>query len=531
MSRNFEEPGRSLAVSQQGMVATSHPVSTRVALDVLHKGGNALDAAVAAAAMQGVVEAGSTGIGGDCFVLFSKEGSTDIVAYNGSGRAPRAATTEYFIGKGMSEIPSTSAHAVTVPGAVEAWTRLIREHGRLDIGELLKPAANLARRGYPMTPRVVADLRRSLDRISKNKDASRIFLVDGQAPEVGGMQRQEQLADTLDAIGEFGPDAFYKGAIAEDMVDCLRGDGGLHTLEDFAATRGEYVKPISTDFRGHTIYECPPNGQGIIALMIMNILSRFKPKGGPLDPDNLHIEIEATRLAYAARDRFLAENENGAVPVDYLLSSELADQLAAKIDLSKAIGDLPLFDYQEHKDTVYISVVDKDRNAVSFINSIFSSYGSGIVSPRSGVMLHNRGQSFSLKLGHPNAIGPGKRPLHTIIPGMVAKNGRVVMPFGVMGGHYQAMGHAHFLSKVFDHGLDIQSAMDLPRLFPLPGTNIVECEERIRTSAGAELAKRGFEIRVPAGPIGGSQAVWIDWERNVLFGGSDFRKDGMALGY
>ena len=254
------------------------------------------------------------------------------------------------------------------------------------------------------------------------------------------------------------------------------------------------MKPITTEYRGRTIYECPPNGQGVVALTILNILSRFKAKPDPLDIDNLHVEIEATRLAYAARDAFLGDPGLAEVPVDYLLSDRLADELAAKIDLSHAIEYLPSFAGAEHKDTVYIAVVDEERNAVSFINSLFNTYGSGLMSPKSGVMFQNRGQGFVLTPGHPNQIAPGKRPLHTIIPGMAAENGRVFMPFGVMGGQYQAMGHAHLLAKLFDHRLDLQSAIDLPRLFPLPGTNVVEMEQRLLDLHGAALEARGFVV-------------------------------------
>ena len=250
---------------------------------------------------------------------------------------------------------------------------------------------------------------------------------------MGSVQRQPELAETLEAIGREGPAAFYYGPIAEDMVAYLRSLGGLHTADDFARAEGEYVKPITTEYRGRTIYECPPNGQGVVALTILNILSRFKAKPDPLDIDNLHVEIEATRLAYAARDAFLGDPGLAEVPVDYLLSDRLADELAAKIDLSHAIEYLPSFAGAEHKDTVYIAVVDEERNAVSFINSLFNTYGSGLMSPKSGVMFQNRGQGFVLRRG-PNEIAPGKRPIHTIIPGMAGENGRVFMPFGVMGG-------------------------------------------------------------------------------------------------
>jgi gamma-glutamyltranspeptidase / glutathione hydrolase len=378
---------------------------------------------------------------------------------------------------------------------------------------------------------VAHDIGKQRDLLRRDPTARRTFLSDGEAPDVGSVQRQPELAETLEAIGREGPAAFYRGPIAEDMVAYLRKLGGLHNAEDFARAKGEYVRPITTEFRGRTIYECPPNGPGVIALLILNILSRFKPRPDPLDIDNLHVEIEATRLAYAARDAFVGDPALAEVPVHYLLSDRLADELAGKIDLSHAIEDLPAFSGAEHTDTVYIAVVDEERNAVSLINSLFRPYGSGLMSPKSGVVFQNRGQGFVFTPGHPNQIGPGKRPMHTIIPGMAAENGRVFMAFGVMGGHYQAMGHAHLLAKLFDHRLDLQSAIDLPRLFPLPGTNVVEMEQRLRDRHGEALEARGFVVQPPGWAIGGAQAISIDWERGTLLGGSDPRKDGCALGY
>jgi gamma-glutamyltranspeptidase / glutathione hydrolase len=529
--RNFEQAGRSLAVGRNGMAATSHPTATMTAIDILKAGGNAVDAAVAACAVQSVVEAGSTGVGGDCFALIAPGGGADIRAYNGSGRAPAAMTLERLRAAGVSAIDRQSPHAVTVPGAVEAWARLVADHGRLPLREILAPAIGLARDGYALTPRVAHDLAQQTALLRGDPTASATFLVDGQAPGVGAPQRQPLLADTLEAIGRDGPDAFYKGAIAEDMVTFLRGAGGFHSLGDFASAQGAYVTPIQTQYRGRTIHECPPNGQGVIALMILNILSRLSPGGDPLSADNLHAEIEATRLAYAARDAALADPTMADDPTARLLSDALADRLAAKIDPTRAVEIDEPFDAVEHKDTVYIAVVDKDRNAVSFINSIFHPYGSGLMAPRSGVLFHNRAQSFSLVEGHPNAVAPGKRPMHTIIPGMVTERGRVSLTFGVMGGHYQAMGHAHLLSKLFDYGLDLQSAIDLPRLFPLPGTRTVEAEAALRATVGAELTRRGFTVQPPKWAIGGAQAIAIDWETGTLFGGSDPRKDGCALGY
>jgi gamma-glutamyltranspeptidase/glutathione hydrolase len=528
--RDFELPGRSLAVSRNAMAATSQPLATLTAIDILRNGGNAIDAAVAACAVQCVVEAGSTGIGGDCFALLSLGGSDKVLAYNGSGRAPAAATIEHLRSLGVSSLERTSPHSITIPGAVDAWTRLVADHGRMKMADILAPAIKLARDGYALPPRTAHDLAAEIATVSNDPTASRIFLVDGEAPAAGTVQYQRELADTLEAIGREGRDAFYRGPIAEEMVEFLNGLGGLHTLDDFANASGEYVTPVKTTFRGYDIHECPPNGQGIIALMILNILSHFPGSGDPLSPERLHIEVEATRLAYAARNRFVADPAKVDVPVDYLLSDALAKELADMINPEKAIADLPGFDEVPHRDTIYLCVVDEDRNVVSFINSVFFPYGSGRMTPKSGVLFQNRGMSFSLDPAKANSIAPGKRPMHTIIPGMVTKAGKAVMPFGVMGGQYQAMGHAHFLSKVFDYGLDLQAAIDLPRLFPLPGTANVEMENRLRATIGKEFEKRGFGVQEPQSAIGGAQAIWIDWETGVLKGGSDPRKDGMALG-
>lgn len=529
--RNFEMPGRSMAVGRNGMAATSHPMATLTAIEILKSGGRAIDAAVGACAVQCVVEAGSTGIGGDCFALLASNGSDAVVAYNGSGRTPAAAHFDWYKDNGIASIERSSPHAVTIPGAVDAWTRLVADHGRMSMAEILAPAIALAREGYGITPRVAVDISNQRDLLLRDPSTRRIFLTNDHAPPVGAVQHQHELAQTLEAIGVSGRDGFYRGPVAEDMVTRLKSLGGLHTLEDFGSAAGEYVKPISATYRGWTVHECPPNGQGVIALMILKILERFERKGDPLSADNLHVEVEATRLAYAARDRWVADAAVSDIPVDFLLSDKLADNLAAKIDMHSVANAKAEIDGVEHSDTVYISVVDKERNVASFINSIFHPYGSGLMAPKSGVLFHNRGQSFVVKDGHPNAIGPRKRPMHTIIPGLVTRGGRAVLSFGVMGGHYQAMGHAHFLSKLFDFELDLQSAIDLPRLFPLPGTATIEIEALLRTSIGAGLEARGFKIVAPNWAIGGAQAIWIDDQNNTLLGASDHRKDGCALGY
>ncbi|MGD1875985.1 MAG: gamma-glutamyltransferase [Kiloniellaceae bacterium] len=530
--RNLELPGRSVARSLNGMAATSHSLATLTAVNVLQAGGNAMDAAVAACAVQGVVEPESTGIGGDCFVLFAPKGSSDIVAFNGSGRAPQAATAQWFASQGIDKIERFTPHAVTVPGAVDAWAQLLRDHGTRSLGDMLQPAIRFARDGYVVTERVAADWAVEVETLSHDPAASAIFLPNGKTPALGSVHRQPLLAASLELIAREGRDAFYKGAIAADLVAHLKELGGLHSAEDFAAAGGEYVDPIRTAYKGYDVYECPPNGQGIIALLLLNVLSGYDlPAMGAMSAERLHLEIEATRRAYRERDAHIADPAQAAVPVEQMLSADYAAKLRSEIRLDRATAPAAPAPIAAHADTVYISVVDKDRNAVSFINSTFHSFGSGICGPKSGVILQNRGAAFSVDPAHPNCIAPGKRPMHTIIPGMVAKGDKVVMPFGGMGGSYQACGHARFLTNLYDYGLDVQQSMDLGRLFPTPGEEEVEIESSVPQDVLAMLAVLGLRFSAPEKPTGGSQAIQIDWDAGTLAGGSDPRKDGCALGY
>ncbi len=528
--RDLERPGRSPVHAAEGMACTSHPLASGVAIDVLKAGGNAMDAAVAACAVQCVVEPGSTGIGGDCFCLYAPEGSADIVAFNGSGKAPAGASVDWYRANGFSEIERNTPHSVTVPGAVDAWATLIRDHGRKPLAELLQPAIRYARDGYPIASRVHSDFVSAVPLLKKDETAARIFLPGGRAPAVGDMHRQPELAATLRKIADGGPDAFYGGDVGEDILNHLQAKGGLHTAADFAAVRGDYVQPISTDFRGYRIHECPPNGQGVIALLLLNIMSGIETGDQPITVERIHQELEACRLAYTARNLYVGDPAFSDIPVEGLLSEGYARQLRAKIDPMRANKN-PEVGVPTHEDTVYITVVDKDRNACSFINTLFSGFGSGLVAPRSGVVLHNRGCGFNLDPASPNRIEGGKRPLHTIIPGMVTKDERTVMPFGVMGGQYQSMGHMQFLTGFFDFGLDIQEAMDRPRFMVDPFQEMVEIEGTVPAEICDELSLRGHHLVPPAKPIGGSQAIWIDWEQGVLTGGSDPRKDGSAIGY
>ena len=387
----------------------------------------------------------------------------------------------------------------------------------------------MAAEGFAVTPRVAFDWANSQDLLAQRPAAIATYLPGGTAPLAGDVLRMPALARTLKAIADQGRRAFYEGPVAAEMVATLRTEGGTHTLDDFAAGAGRYVAPIHTRFRDYAVHECPPPGQGIIALLIMNILALFPGSGDPMAPERLHIEIEAARLAYAVRNAILAEG-SPATP-DRMLSPAFAAELAARIDLERAATDLPSFAGPEHRDTVYLTVVDQDRNVVSFINSVFDTFGGGIVAPESGVLLHNRGMSFTLEAGHPNTLAPLKQPMHTIIPAMMTERNRVTMPFGVMGGHFQAMGQAHLVSKVVDYGMDLQSAMALPRLFPVPGTPYVEAESTLPPASRSGLEALGHRFTPADHPIGGAQAIWIDWERGVLMGASEPRKDGLALGY
>lgn len=529
--RDFQKNGRSVVMAKNGMAATSHPSATLAAIQVLQDGGNAMDAAIAACAVQCVVEPGSTGIGGDCFALYSEKGTDKITAFNGAGWAPKNIDVEALTATGDKFLPRQSAHAVTVPGAVDAWTTLRDKFGSLPLSRIFAPAIAFAENGYAVAPRCAEDWRMQTGLIQATQEGQDLLLVNGKSPSAGSVHKQPQLAASLRKIAAEGRKAFYEGDIAHSLVAYLQSKGGSHTLDDFANYRGEFLEPIKIAYRGYEVHECPPPGQGIVALLLLNILKQKAVAANPLSAERMQTEIDATRTAYKVRDALLADPKFADMDVDYLLSDEFARR-ASEGDVAELLQASALGQGVEHKDTVYISVVDKDRNCASFINSIFHPFGSGLIDPQSGVLLHNRGQSFSLTQGHPNCIGPWKRPLHTIIPGMVTQKGQVEYIFGVMGGHYQAMGHAHFLSKVVDYGLDIQAASDLPRLFPIPGQDSVECEHTMPADTQLKLEALGYDLIAPAQPaIGGAQAIRIDWDNGVLHGASDHRKDGCALGY
>lgn len=525
--RDLQLPGRSPAYGTNGMAATSSPLATLAAVDVLRAGGNAVDAAVTASAVLCMTEPHMTGIGGDCFVLVGFPDGR-VVGLNGSGRAALAADADWLKQSGLTSIGFQSVHSVTVPGAVDAWDRLLKRYGSISLGDALAPAIRLGEEGVPVTPRVAFDWTFEVEMLSRDPGAKQHYLKDGRAPKTGDIMRYEALANTLKTLAKDGRDAFYAGAIAEDIVSELRARGSLLTLEDFARTEATWVEPISTRFAGHEILEIPPNGQGITALIALNILSRFYlARHGAESVERRHLEIEAIKLAWVYRNRYIADPDFAQVPVAEMLSDATADRLAGLIDMNRAIEDPALKVALPGSDTVYLTVVDKNRLAVSFINSIYASFGSGIVTGKTGIALQNRGCGFVTTPGHPNCIGPGKRPLHTIIPAMVKKDGKITMSYGVMGGSYQPMGHVAVALNRYVHGMDPQAAIDFPRCFPDFGK--VEMEHTIPAAVAAGLAEKGHRLTPAIEPLGGGQAIEIRPD-GMLIGGSDPRKDGSALG-
>lgn len=527
--RDFQLPGRSAVRTTRAMAATSHPLATEAALDMLRRGGNAVDAAIAASAVQAVVEPQSTGIGGDCFVLYAPKGGDQVLALNGSGRAPRAATIDALRSMGLSEMPRHGPHSVTIPGAIDAWDRLSRDHGRKPLADCLQAAIHYAEAGYVVHDRVAFDWADTAELLAADPHSAAIFLPGGKPPAAGDLHRQPALAATLRLVAERGRDGFYTGAVAEALVARLRALGGLHSLDDFAATRCDWVAPVSVEYRGYRIHQMPPNNQGLTALVMLNILAhedlaRLDPHGSA----RFHLEIEAARLAYRERNTRLAEMDRNDPVIGALISPAHAARLHGAIRHDRAMTDLPPIDLAP-SDTVYISVVDEDRNAISFINSTYWAFGSGITCPQTGVVLQNRGSSFRMNPAHPNALAPGKRPMHTIMPGMVTREGRAIMPFGVMGGDFQPMGHVHLLTNMLEYGMDVQAALDSPRVFPDKG--VVRAERGVSAATLQGLQALGHPVAEAEEPWGGGQAIWIDWQKGTLTGGSDPRKDGMAAGF
>ncbi len=526
--RDFHLPGRSAVYATNGMCATSHPLAAKTALQILESGGNAVDAAIAAGVLLGICEPQMTGIGGDCFVLLSPAGSEDVIALNGSGRSPARLSGAALRDAGHVTVPRKSVDAITVPGAIDAFCRLSKDYGKLSMGSCLAPAIYYAKAGIPVTPRTAFDW--AIAEHTIQGDAQKYYLGAGKkALTVGEMFIAPNQAQVLERIALEGRDGFYDGEVAEDMVASLKALGGSHTLDDFYNTACEYTTPLMGDYKGTELVEHPPNGQGATAILINNMLMHFDIADmDALGSQRVHIEAEVAKLAYDARNRVIADPDQTA-RLEHMLSHDTAAQLAKLIDPKRAMADPVSLSETVHKDTVYLTVVDKDLMSVSLIYSIYESFGSGLASSKFGINFQNRGAGFTLEEGHPNEAAGGKRPMHTIIPGMLRKDGKVTMPFGVMGGSYQPSGHARFMSNMIDFGMDSQTAIDAPRSFPDAGQ--LKVERGYNDVVRAELTEMGHDVVVPEVAIGGAQSILINHETGVLEGASDARKDGCALGY
>lgn len=525
---------RSVAMGPQGMVASSQHLATLSGYKALLKGGNALDAAVAMVSTLNVVEPHSVGIGGDAFALIYLARQNKIIGMNASGRAPYKADLAYFHERKIKAMPERGILATTVPGALHGWARAVERYGSLKLGDLFEDAIYYAENGFPVTEVISGEWKKAEDILLAHRSASKSYLIDGKAPKPGQVFKNKHLAQTYRKIAREGIDTFYEGKICKAIVDFSHQNDGLFSFEDFKAHTTSWVEPTSTDYRGYTIYELPPNGQGITALEMLNILEGYDIASlGHNSPDYLHLLIEAKKIAFSDRDYFITDPEFENVPVGRLLSKEYAKEWREKIDYHKAMVPPAPYSNTRGSDTVFVTAVDEDRNAVSLISSIYMSFGSGMVVDGTGIVLQNRGHSFSLDPHHPNRLEPHKRPMHTIIPAMVFKDGRFLMSFGVMGGDMQPQGHAQFLINLIDFKMNLQEAVDAPRIRHIQGKEVF-LEEGISSKAASALKERGHDI-IDAPPsvnqFGGGQAIYLNRAQNVLFGASDRRKDGCAIGF
>ena len=526
---------RSVVVSRDGIVAAESPLAAQAGATILARGGNAVDAAVATNAVMGVVAPMMNGIGGDLFALVYEAKSGKLYGLNASGWAPAGLTIDFLKSKGFSEMPERGIHAVTIPGTVDGWSKLLTRFGTKRFPELLSPAIYYAREGFPVPELDAEDWAGAENDVKQDRNAAAVFLIGGRAPRTGEVFRNPDLARSLELIAADGRDVFYKGEIARRIVATSSRLGGRISAEDLAEYSSEWVEPISTTYRGWTVYEIPPNGQGIAALIMLNIMENFPlAKYGHNSADALHAMIEAKKLAYADMYRYVADQKFSRVPVAGMLSKEYAAARAKLIDMSKANCSVsagePIF--PKSSDTVYLSVVDREGNMVSLIQSNSAEFGSGIVADGTGFALQNRGALFSFDPASPNALAGRKRPLHTIIPAFMER-GQERIAFGIMGGFNQPQAHAQFVANVVDFGMNIQAALEAARFTKYSFTGCdVEMEDRIPADIRTALTSRGHQIQLRgnySSEMGGGQAVRRDNSSRANYGASDPRKDGEAV--
>ena len=526
---------RAPVLSSTGMVATSQPLAAQAGVEILRAGGNAADAAVATAAALTVVEPAATGVGGDCFALVFDAASRRVFAMNGSGRAPAALSIPALAERGISDVmPLRSPHAVTVPGAVAGWADTLARHGRMPLADVLRPAIHLAERGFPVSPLIAAYWAELTPALIDQPNFHEL-LLDGRPPRAGETWRNPGLATVLQEIADGGVDAFYRGRIAEAIVAVLADAGGLMRPEDLAAHHSTFEPPIATEYRGHRVYECRPNGQGITTLIALNLLEGFDLAAlDPVSPEHLHYLIEAMRLAFEDARAYVADPAIAEVPIDRLRAKSYADERRALIDPEHAATSAAAGEPVRGSDTVYLAVVDGEGNGCSFINSVYQGFGTGIVPRGLGFSLHNRGANFSLDPSHPNALAGLKRPYHTIIPALSTyPDGSLHAVFGVKGAFTQPQGQVQVFVQMVDHGLDPQAALDVPRfcLRPASASGEVHLETGIPIGTMRELERRGHMV-VPSTDrfvFGTGQAIRRDAGTGAFWGGTDPRADGAAI--
>lgn len=525
---------RSAILARRVMVATSQPLAAMVGVRTLMEGGNAVDAAVATAAALNVVEPGSTGVGGDLFALVWMNKEKKARALNASGRAPAAASIEELKAKGLTRMPQYSAHSVSVPGTVSGWHTLLEAYGSMPLSHVLAPAISYAEEGYPVTEVIAGHWAAAIPRLAQQRSGEE-FMINGRAPHCGEVIKLPYLANTLRAIAEGGPEAFYHGDLAQKTASFVQELGGWLTTADMAAHTSTWEEPISTEYRGATCWECPPNTHSIATLMALNIVEGFDIQGmGFQSADTYHHLIEAMRLAYADTLSYVADPDMAHVPTQELLSKEYAAQRRVLINKNRALESVPFGEVPVNHDTVYIACVDSEGNACSLINSIFETFGSGLVVPGTSIALHNRASLFSLDPRHPNALAPGKRPYHTLMPALATRDGELWLCFGVMGSFQQPQGQLQVLVNMVDFDLDPQEALNALRFSVRLGSGVA-LEEGLSPEVFAELQRRGHNVFLAEGhdPLvfGGGQIIERDRESGVLRGGSEPRNDGCALGW
>lgn len=540
----FPQQGRSAVIAQHGMVATSQPLAVQAGLRILQQGGNAADAAIATNAMMGLVEPMSCGIGGDLFVIYWDAKTQRLYGLNACGRSPYDLNREVFAKKGLAEIPDTGPLSWSVPGCVAGWEDLQKRFGTMKLTDALQPAIEYAESGFPVSELIGRDWKSAALMLRRWPDSAKTYLIDDRAPAEGEIFHNPRLAASYRAIARDGSEAFYRGEIAKQIVAFSQANGGYFSQRDFADHKSEWVEPVSTNYRGYDVWELPPNGQGIAALEMLNLFEPHDVRSmGPGSADFIHLFLEAKKLAYADRARFYADPAFEKLPTKELISKEYAARQQKRLSMSRAAENVPPGDPKlAHGDTIYLTVVDKDRNCCSFIQSNYYGFGSGIVPGDVGFALQNRGALFALDDKHPNRLEPHKRPFHTIIPAFVTKDGKPWLSFGVMGGDMQPQGHVQVLVNMIDFGMNVQAAGDFPRARhagsatptgtpEASGGGSAFVESGIPLSVVEELRKRGHHIQRAPGGYGGYQAIMIDWQNGVLHGATESRKDGCAAGY